>query len=340
MKSVIKIVLAIFICAAVIAAAFMYMKKITGSQKQGGPGNGAPGGKAPVSMQGAAAKNGKSSESGMSAKQGVAAKSENLVSVRTLEAQDTPLQDYVNTTGEIEPTSSIDVFPDIGGKVQEVFVNLGSYVKKGDKLLTVDPSTPGTKFALNTVRAPITGTVTALKVKTGNTVTGSTVVVTLGNVDELQITASVPERSVASLKTGLKADVVLEAYAGLVFPASVVRISPVVDPASRTKSITLEFDSNDSRVNAGMFAKVKLYTELYTGYPVIPETAVLTKSNMRYIYVVKSDGKTVTQREVTLGKTVDGFVQLLSGVSMGERMVTEGMNSLGEGSAIRDITAN
>lgn len=389
MKGAVKIVIALAVCAAVVFAAFTYMKKSSGAKQMGpgGPGGARPaagaasggggsakGGNAPAgggssSGSGNAAPAGASSKGGSgqgaggqsagknassgggSAKGGLgqgggwpgggmASQSANQISVRTLTAALTGLQDYVNTTGEIEPTSSVDVFPDIGGKIQSVSVSLGSYVKKGAALMKVNPSTPGTQYALNTVYSPISGTVTSLKVKQGNTVTAGTAVVTIGNVDELQVTASVPERNVASLRKGLKADITLEAYPGQVFSASVVRISPVVDSSSRTKSVTLEFDKKDSRINAGMFAKVKLYTDLYEGFPVIPETAVLEKFGNKYIYVVNADGATVSQRPITLGNSVDGYVQVTGGVSAGEKMVIEGMNSLGEGSAIREVAAS
>ncbi|MBP5464476.1 MAG: efflux RND transporter periplasmic adaptor subunit, partial [Treponema sp.] len=264
MKGAVKIIIAFAVCAAIVFVAFTYMKNSSGKQ-QGGPGGrpgagatapspaGAPaagqggqgdgkagagsgkGSEAPGQGQGgksggtAAGKSGGPGAGGAGGKPGAfggGQASANTISVRTLTAAVTPLQDYVNTTGEIEPTSSVDVFPDIGGKIQSVNINVGSYVKKGAVLMKVNPSTPGTQYALNTVYAPISGTVTALKVKTGNTVTAGTAVVTIGNVDELQVTASVPERNVASLKKGLKADIVLEAYPGQVFVASIVRISP------------------------------------------------------------------------------------------------------------------
>ena len=65
------------------------------------------------------------------------------------------------------------------------------------------------------------------------------------------------------LKIGLKAEISLEAYPEQIFSATVVRVSPVLDAASRTKQVILNFDKKDSRVNAGMFAKVKLYTVDY-----------------------------------------------------------------------------
>ena len=88
-----------------------------------------------------------------------------------------------------------------------------------------------------------------------------------------------------------------------------------------------------------MFAKVKLYTDVYDGAVVIPSDAVIEKSNKKYIYIVNSDN-TVSQREVSVGKTVDNVVQLLSGVNAGEKMVVEGMRVLGDGSAVKDISAN
>ena len=75
----------------------------------------------------------------------------------------------------------------------------------------------------------------------------------------MQVVAKIPERYIADLRIGQKAEVVLKAYPNDVFYANVVRISPVVDPASRTKEIILNFDKKYDKVNAGMFAKVKLF---------------------------------------------------------------------------------
>ena len=171
MKAAVKVLIALAVCAAVIFAAFTYMKNSSGSKqgRTGGPGAGAPGGAPNASAGKAPAQGGKAQGTGgQSAGKGaqggkggtpgggfggMSSQPTNLISVRTLVAEVTPLQDYVNTTGEIEPTSSVDVFPDIGGKIQSVSVSLGSYVKKGAALMKVNPSTPGTQYALNTVYA-------------------------------------------------------------------------------------------------------------------------------------------------------------------------------------------
>ncbi|MFA6938241.1 MAG: efflux RND transporter periplasmic adaptor subunit, partial [Treponema sp.] len=137
---------------------------------------------------------------------------------------------------------------------------------------------------------------------------------------------------------GLKANIVLEAYPDVVFTATVSSVSPVVDSSSRTKEVILNFDKQDDRINAGMFAKVTLYTLNYSNAVTVPEDCIIEKSNKKYVYVVKADGETVSEREVTIGETVDNVIQLLTGVSDGETVVVEGMRVLTDGSKILDIT--
>ncbi len=263
-----------------------------------------------------------------------------MTSVRTQIAEVTALQDYVFTTGEIAPLSTVAVYPEIGGKVVRLNVEVGSKVKKGDVLMKVDPSSPGMEYALNSVTAPISGTIMSLPARQGTTVTVNASVATIGDVSNLELTANVPERYVSSLRNGLKADVTLEAYPEDVFKAHIIRQAPALDTASRTKEVTLTFDSPDARINAGMFAKVKLFTDVYDGSVTIPSSAVIERSGKKYVFVLNGDGQTVAEREVTTGKSVDNVVQLLTGVDAGDRMVVEGMRVLGNGSTVRDIGAD
>lgn len=260
------------------------------------------------------------------------------VSVITQIATKSVLYDYVETNGEIETQSSIEVFPDIGGKIISVNVSLGSQVRRGEVIAKIDPSEPGAQYAYSPVYAPITGTITTSPKKRGSTISTSTVITTIGDVANLQISAKVPERYVAALKVGLKANIELEAYPGQIFGATVTRVSPVVDRASRTKEIILNFDSMDSRINAGMFAKVRLYTYEYAGAVVLPSDCIIERNDSRYVYITM-DGSTVVERRVTVGNTVDDETQVIAGIVEGERVVIEGMRVLSNGAKIRDITS-
>lgn len=264
-----------------------------------------------------------------------------VVSVRTMTAEITTLHGYVNTNGEVESQNSVSVYPDMGGKVISTSVMLGSGVKKNDIIAYVDPSEPGTNYRSSPVYAPISGSVISTPLKNGKKVTTSTAIAIIGDINNLQVTANVPERYVAVLKKGLKAEVSVEAYPGVIFAATVSRVSPVVDATTRTKEVILTFDRHDERINAGMFAKVKLYTEDYSGAVVMPSDALVQNGDDFFAYIVNSSGggETVSKVKVEKGKTVDGYVQILSGVKEGDKVVIQGMTSLGDGSKILDISS-
>ena len=288
-----------------------------------------------------------------------------VISVRTQEAKVSTLHDYVNTNGEIRPETSVDVFPEIGGRIVKVNVALGSNVKKGEVIAEVDPSSPGAQYANSPVYAPISGTVTSTPLKLGTKVSVQSPVTTIGDVQTLQIKASIPERYVAALKTGLKANIVLVSFPDVVINATVTHVSPVVDQTSRTKEVILDFDRKDSRINAGMFAKVKLFTYDYAGCITVPENAVIDKNGQPCVYVVeekevevKTEEKESVPQEsesapaekentiqqvvrlvkVETGNTVDNVIQIKSGVNVGERIVVEGMRVLSDGAVVKDIS--
>ncbi len=279
------------------------------------------------------AKKGNSQEAGGRGKRG-----STVFSVKTQEIQKTVLHDYVVTNGEVEAQSSIEVFPDIGGKVNEIRVQLGSPVKKGQIIAYIDPNEPGASYIRSPVYAPINGSIVSSPLKDGTTVSTNSVITTIGDVKNLQITAKIPERYVALLKTGLTANITLQAYPGVIFTATVSRVSPVVDSASRTKEIILTFDKDDHRVNAGMFAKVVLFTQDFSGELTMPADSLVEKDGKYFAYAVKADGETVERREVTRGQTVDGITQILSGLSEGETVVVAGQTALSEGAKIKDIS--
>ena len=266
------------------------------------------------------------------------APSQTVSTVRTQVAEVVTLHDYINTNGDIEAVNSVTVYPDIGGKIVSTNVTLGSPVRRGDVIARVDPSEPGSSYTLSPVLAPINGSIIKTPLKVGTKVTTSSAVTTIGDIASLQITAKIPERYIASLRTGLKAEISLEAYPDAVFAATVTHVSPVLDVNARTKEIVLTFDENDARVNAGMFGKVKLYTRDYGGAVALPSDAIVTKGDKPYLYVIKDDD-IVEQREITFGQSVDGIVQVLSGIEAGERVVVEGGQVLSNGAKVRDISS-
>ena len=93
----------------------------------------------------------------------------------------------------------------------------------------VDPSKPGAAYAASPVSAPVSGTIIALNVNTGDTVNSGTAIATVGSLTDLEIVTYVSEKYSSYLKKGLPAFVSLVSAPDEFFPATVETLSPVVD---------------------------------------------------------------------------------------------------------------
>lgn len=256
------------------------------------------------------------------------------VTTRTIEPVD--LNAYIELNGLVDADNAVEVYPEIGGKYANLRAQLGMKVNKGDVIAEIDPSKPGSPYSLSPVRAPISGTITSLFARQGSTVTTETVVARIGDIEHLQVRLQIPEREIADMRMGLAAHVRVEAYPDVIFPATVYRVSPLVDSASHTKDVFLRFDRDDSRINAGMFARVKLFTRTYGQCIAVPDDSVLSGEGSSFVYAMNADG-TVTKREIGCGVSIDGHTIVERGLSRGERIVVQGVSALSDGATVRDI---
>ena len=261
---------------------------------------------------------------------------ETVYTVKTQKLERTNLQEYLRVNGTVKAENSISVYPDMAGKLTRVPVTLGSYVKKGQVIAEVDPSSPGSYYTTSPVYAPISGYITSLPLTTGTTVTTSSEIAIIGNINNLQIECKIPESKIAVLKNGLVAHVGLEAYKGEVFPAHIFRISPIVDETSRTKQVYLIFDTNDSRINAGMYVKMLLDTVLHENVITVPTDCIVSENTKSFVYVYNSDG-TVSKREIKTGAMVDGVAEVTQGLDEGETVVVSGMQVLSDGVKVKEV---
>jgi membrane fusion protein, multidrug efflux system len=262
--------------------------------------------------------------------------------VRTKAAELKTLRPYVDRGGEVEASVEVSVYPDIGGKLVQLSVAPGDSVTKGQAIASVDPSKPGASYAISPVASPISGTVTSVPVDPGATVTTSTAIVKVGILDELKIVVALPERDSAKVKAGMSARVSLAALPGEYLKARVTRVSPVLDPTSRTREVTLEFLSRDARAAAGMYASARIFVSPLADRIVIPAAAVIARSEETYVFTVSSSGEgtVAAKRIVGLGTEVDGEVEVTSGLKAGDKVVVEGQDQLSEGKEVEETAGS
>jgi multidrug efflux pump subunit AcrA (membrane-fusion protein) len=262
-----------------------------------------------------------------------------VFTVRVEEARISSLQAYIEVNGNIRSENQVTVVPEAAGKIVSMEAALGAAVRKGDLIAQIDPSRPGSQYSLSPVYAPVSGLVVSNPAAVGSAVTTASPLLTIASSGSLEIEAMIPEREVGQLRVGLRAEVRLEAFPGEVFQAELARLSPVVDPASRTKNIVLRFIREDPRINPGMFARIKLNTRVYENVISIPQDAVVENRGSAAVFVLAEESgegiSRVSMREVSPGVTVDGEVEIKSGLDAGDKVVVQGQQFLSDGAAVR-----
>jgi len=257
--------------------------------------------------------------------------------VRTDVAEIKTLQAYIEINADVVSEEQVVVTPDAGGRLVSMLVAHGGSVQKGQLIAEVDPSRPGTVFENSPVYAPVSGNVVTTPLAVGSVVSTNTPLLTIAVNSSVLIVAKVPEREIGQLRTGLSAQVRLEAFPGETFTASLSHISPVIDPVSRTKEIKLRLVRYDSRVTPGGFARVKLNTRNYPNVVSIPFQAIVEQRGKQIVYVLNPDDDTVNTREVEVGISVDGESEVRSGIKEGEIVVVQGQQFLSDSVQVRVI---
>ena len=240
------------------------------------------------------------------------------------------LDDYLEFGGDVSSVSAVDVYPDAAGKISRIRVSVGDLVKKDQIIAYVDPSRPGMNYSENPVKAPISGRVTSFPPTIGTMVSQSYSIAKISDTDELQIKVNVAERFISRIRENQTAIVSFDAYPGVEFKARVFEVSPVLDTTSRTMLAKLKVEPADSRIKAGMYARVKLITDTIEGAVVIPNDAIVYRDGKPYVFTAKSESaeSSVNMVSVKEGLSVDNKTEIQEGLKEGDVIIVKGQSLL------------
>jgi multidrug efflux pump subunit AcrA (membrane-fusion protein) len=257
---------------------------------------------------------------------------QNAITVTAKTMQGETIRQTVKLNGDVSSQSEVNIYPDTGGKITRIVKDLGDSVKDGDVIAYIDPSRPGTAFAQSPVLAAVTGTITSLPVRPGETVSAQTSIAVIGSLNDLKITVYVAEKYSAYLKRGLPAFVSIASAPGESFEAAVSAVSPIVNNKNRTIETTLLLSKGDGRIKQGMFATVNLVIREERNVMVLPNSAVKNYNGNPVVYII--DANNIARRmPVTTGLSNDTEVQIVSGLEAGDRVITAG--AITDGSDVR-----
>jgi len=178
---------------------------------------------------------------------------------------------------------------------------------------------PGTDM---TVFAPLDGIVLEKMVLDGGYITPGMNLYKIADLSTIWVIADVYEYEVPLVKVGQKARVSLSYEPGTAYSASVNYIYPTLDPTTRTVKVRLTMENPGLMLKPEMYANIEISASSGSRLA-IPAEAVLDTGVRQIVYVEKKPG-VYEMRMVKLGMRGETFVEVLSGIKKGERVVTSG----------------
>jgi Cu(I)/Ag(I) efflux system membrane fusion protein len=142
---------------------------------------------------------------------------------------------------------------------------------------------------------------------------------TITDLSVVWVNADIYEFELANVRLGQRATIALSSFPGQTFSGKVSWIAPVVEEKTRTTKVRLEFANRDFKLKPEMYANVEI--EVDGGKKLaIPDEAVLDSGIRKIVFIDKGEGR-YAPAEVKLGGKFDGYYEVLSGLSPGERII-------------------
>jgi membrane fusion protein (multidrug efflux system) len=186
------------------------------------------------------------------------------------------------------------------------------------------------------IRAPFGGVLGLSSVTPGTLVSPGGIITTLDDIAVVRVDFPVPERYLGVLRTGTPIRASIDAYGDEVFNGRIALLDTRINEQTRAVTARAEIPNPGARIRPGMAVQVAVQQGQRTA-PAAPEAAVQYEGDGAFVYRIARGerGSTAQRVEVETGSVEGGFVEILSGLNVGDRIVGSGLNRIQPGAPVR-----
>lgn len=187
------------------------------------------------------------------------------------------------------------------------------------------------------IKAPYDGVLGLRQVSPGDYLSPGQDIINLEVIDPLKVDFRVPQKSITQIRLNQTVEITVDSFPEERFVGQINAINPRLDEAGRSQAIRARIGNDDRRLRPGQFVKVSVILAERPDALVIPEEAIMPVGDQLLVNVIV-DGK-VDQREVILGKRLDGLVEVSKGLAVGDEVISAGWQKVSQGMAVRTKVA-
>lgn len=225
------------------------------------------------------------------------------------------------TFTEFLPEKLAKVSPRFKGKLLSIKVKVGQKVRKGQHIATLQPVGVGNNNVA--LYAPISGFVLNIQSTVGEIVDVTNTLIEIGDASQMLVRGIMYETpDITKIKVGQKAEIHLDITPERHILGRIQRINKTIDPVTRTFSAYAIIDTKGMNIQAGLQGTMEIFTGNYDPVLSVPKRAVLGELGSYFVYVIEN--KKIERRDVTLGTRTGHHIEVTSGLSRDEHVVTNG----------------
>ncbi len=190
-----------------------------------------------------------------------------------------------------------------------------------------------------TIHSPATGIVTEKMALEGMYVKPGMRLYTIADLSRVWVYVDVYEYQLPWVRVGQRATMMLPYVPGEEFVGKVVYIYPYLEERTRVIKVRLEFENPDLDLKPGMYANIRLESELQRSAILVPRESYIDSGTRQVVFVDRGNGK-FTPRDIQVGVEAEsGMVEVLYGLDEGEVVVTSGQFMLDAESKLKEAVA-
>ncbi len=192
---------------------------------------------------------------------------------------------------------------------------------------SLDVATENLRLA--TTVSPIRGVLESREVDPGEHLGVGQAIGLIVNLEKVKVRVAVPEREVAGVRVGQVVPITIDAFPGETFSSKVFRVSTVSDPVTRTFDVELELPNPNGRILSGMICRAVFTLRNVEDAILVPIYALMKRDSEVWAFV--EENGVARKRPVAVGSFVGEAIEVVSGLSSGDRLIVTGQRELSDG---------
>jgi membrane fusion protein, multidrug efflux system len=189
-----------------------------------------------------------------------------------------------------------------------------------------------------TVTAPFDGYIAEMDLCLYGNLSAGKKAMKIVSFNKLLVEAEILETEIPFIKKGTAAAIQIPALPGKEFKGIIKTISPVLDPKSGTCRIKIEVKSHNKNIKPGMFATLKITSEIFQNRLLIPRDAILIRDERKVTFVYEQ-GR-AKWHYVKTGLENDDYIEIIDGLAQGDSLITSGHFNLAHDALVVIVDKN